>query len=605
MKINTASASGTSLETLQRVFGYQAFRPYQQQIIDDLIAGKDAFVLMPTGGGKSLCFQIPALHRPGVAIVVSPLISLMKDQVDALQANGVAAACYNSALRTDEARQVLSQLHSGQLDLLYVAPERLLSEDFLARLSDLPIALFAIDEAHCVSQWGHDFRPEYVQLGRLRERFPSVPMVALTATAEKQTRLDIIQRLHLHNARRIIAGFDRPNIRYTVIDKAKPYLQLSAFLDSRRQESGIVYCLSRKRVSEVADKLQADGISAAAYHAGLPAEVRKQVQDDFLRDDLQIVVATVAFGMGIDKPNVRFVVHYDLPKNIESYYQETGRAGRDGLPAEVLLLFGYGDIAICRGLIEQGGNPEQKRIEIHKLNAMVAFAESGTCRRRALLGYFGESLEEDCGNCDICLNPPERYNATEDARKALSCVYRVGQRFGVGHVIEVLRGAKIQRIFDLRHEQLSTYGIGREKSQAHWSHLLRQLIHHGYLEQDIANYSVLKLTESARPLLRGEIQLTISKPRIKPERKKRPERKIVGLEYDLELFNLLRARRKQIADRDGVPPYVVFGDASLAEMAATLPTDNEALLQVNGVGQIKLQRYGAEFIDVIVGYMCR
>ncbi|NOQ51689.1 MAG: DNA helicase RecQ [Desulfuromonadaceae bacterium] len=605
MKINTASASGTSLETLQRVFGYQAFRPYQQQIIDDLIAGKDAFVLMPTGGGKSLCFQIPALHRPGVAIVVSPLISLMKDQVDALQANGVAAACYNSALRTDEARQVLSQLHSGQLDLLYVAPERLLSSDFLARLGDLQIALFAIDEAHCVSQWGHDFRPEYVQLGRLREQFPSVPMVALTATAEKQTRLDIIQRLHLHNARRIIAGFDRPNIRYTVIDKAKPYLQLSAFLDSRRQESGIVYCLSRKRVSEVADKLQADGISAAAYHAGLPADVRKQVQDDFLRDDLQIVVATVAFGMGIDKPNVRFVVHYDLPKNIESYYQETGRAGRDGLPAEVLLLFGYGDIAICRGLIEQGGNPEQKRIEIHKLNAMVAFAESGTCRRRALLGYFGESLEEDCGNCDICLNPPERYNATEDARKALSCVYRVGQRFGVGHVIEVLRGAKIQRIFDLRHEQLSTYGIGREKSQAHWSHLLRQLIHHGYLEQDIANYSVLKLTEAARPLLRGEIQLTISKPRIKPERKKRPERKIVGLEYDLELFNLLRARRKQIADRDGVPPYVVFGDASLAEMAATLPTDNEALLQVNGVGQIKLQRYGAEFIDVIVGYMCR
>ncbi len=605
MKINTASASGKSLETLQRVFGYQAFRPYQQQIIDDLIAGKDAFVLMPTGGGKSLCFQIPALHRPGVAIVVSPLISLMKDQVDALQANGVAAACYNSALRTDEARQVLSQLHSGQLDLLYVAPERLLSENFLARLSDLQIALFAIDEAHCVSQWGHDFRPEYVQLGRLRKQFPSVPMVALTATAEKQTRLDIIQRLHLHNARRIIAGFDRPNIRYTVIDKAKPYLQLSAFLDSRRQESGIVYCLSRKRVSEVADKLQADGISAAAYHAGLSADVRKQVQDDFLRDDLQIVVATVAFGMGIDKPNVRFVVHYDLPKIIESYYQETGRAGRDGLPAEVLLLFGYGDIAICRGLIEQGGNPEQKRIEIHKLNAMVAFAESGTCRRRALLGYFGESLEEDCANCDICLNPPERYNATEDARKALSCIYRVGQRFGVGHVIEVLRGAKIQRIFDLRHEQLSTYGIGREKSQAHWSHLLRQLIHHGYLEQDIANYSVLKLTEAARPLLRGEIQLTISKPRIKPERKKRPERKIVGLEYDLELFNLLRARRKQIADRDGVPPYVVFGDASLAEMAATLPTDNEALLQVNGVGQIKLQRYGAEFIDVIVGYMCR
>ncbi len=593
------------LTTLQQVFGYQSFRPFQQEVVADLIAGNDAFVLMPTGGGKSLCFQIPALHRTGVAIVVSPLISLMKDQVDALRVNGVRAACYNSSLAAAEARQVLAQLHAGQLDLLYVAPERLLSDDFLARLSGLQVALFAIDEAHCVSQWGHDFRPEYVQLGRLRELFPQVPLVALTATAEKQTRLDILQRLQLHSARQVVAGFDRPNIRYTVIDKAKPYLQLSAFLDGRKQESGIVYCLSRKRVEEVAAKLQQDGISAAAYHAGLPAEQRRQVQDDFLRDDLQVVIATVAFGMGIDKPNVRFVVHYDLPKNIESYYQETGRAGRDGLPAEALLLFGYGDIAISRGLIEKGGNPEQNRIEIHKLNAMVAFAESGTCRRRALLGYFAETLQEDCGNCDICLNPPERYDATEDARKALSCVYRVGQRFGIGHVIEVLRGSKAQRVLDLRHEQLTTYGIGREQSQDYWSHLLRQLIHHGYLEQDIANYSVLKLTEAARPLLRGETELIITKPRVKPGRKKKPERKIAGLEYDQELFNLLRVLRKQIADRDGVPPYVVFGDASLAEMAASLPTDDEALLQINGVGQTKLQRYGAEFIAEIVGFLCR
>ncbi len=599
------NANSGVLETLQQVFGYQSFRPYQEEVVRDLIAGQDAFVLMPTGGGKSLCYQIPALHRPGVAIVVSPLISLMKDQVDALLANGVRAACYNSSLLAVEARQVLARLHAGELDLLYVAPERLLSDDFLARLNDLQVALFAIDEAHCVSQWGHDFRPEYVQLGRLRQLFPQVPMVALTATAEKQTRLDILQRLQLQDARQVVAGFDRPNIRYTVIDKAKPYLQLSAFLESRQQESGIVYCLSRKRVDEVAEKLQHDGISAAAYHAGLPAEQRRQVQDGFLRDDLQIIVATVAFGMGIDKPNVRFVVHYDLPKNIESYYQETGRAGRDGLPAEALLLFGYGDIAISRGLIEKGGNPEQNRIEIHKLNAMVAYAESGSCRRRALLGYFAETLLKDCGNCDICLNPPERYDVTEDARKALSCVYRVGQRFGIGHVIEVLRGSKAQRVFELRHEQLSTYGIGRDQSQDHWNHLLRQLIHHGYLEQDIANYSVLKLTEAARPLLRGDAELTITRPRVKPGRKKKPERKIAGLEYDQELFNLLRVRRKQIADRDGVPPYVVFGDASLAEMAAILPTDDDALLQINGVGQAKLQRYGAEFIDEIVGFLCR
>jgi len=592
-------------QTLNDVFGYQSFRPYQEEIINGVIQGEDAFVLMPTGGGKSLCFQIPALHRSGVAIVVSPLISLMKDQVDALQANGVRAAYYNSSLATVEVRQVLAQLHAGQLDLLYVAPERLLNADFLEQLRSSEVSLFAIDEAHCVSQWGHDFRPEYTGLGRLRGYFPAVPMIALTATAEKQTRLDILRHLKLQNARQIVASFDRPNIRYTVIDKAKPYLQLSAFLDSRRDESGIVYCLSRKRVDEVAAKLRQDGLSAAAYHAGLSAAERKQTQEDFIRDDLQIVVATVAFGMGIDKPNVRFVVHYDLPKNLESYYQETGRAGRDGLPAEALLLFGYGDIAIGRGLIEKGNNPEQKRIEIHKLNAMVAFAESGTCRRRALLGYFGETLEKDCGNCDICLNPPERYDASEDARKALSCVYRVGQRFGIGHVIEVLRGAKTQRIFDLRHDKLSTYGIGREQNQDHWSHLLRQLIHYGYLEQDIGNYSILKLTEAARPLLRGEVELTITKPRVKPGRKKRAERKIVGLEYDQELFNQLRILRKQIADRDGVPPYVVFGDASLAEMAATLPTDQDAFLQVNGVGQAKLQRYGSQFIEEIIGFMCR
>jgi len=593
-------------QTLQSTFGYSTFRPHQKEVINGLINGEDAFVLMPTGGGKSLCFQIPALHRPGVAIVVSPLISLMKDQVDALCANGVRAACFNSSLTAEESRQVLARLHGDELDLLYVAPERLLSESFLDRLKQLPLALFAIDEAHCISQWGHDFRPEYVQLGQLRDQFPQVPIIALTATAEKQTRQDILQRLDLQQARCVVAGFDRPNIRYTVMDKQKPFLQLQAFLDNRRDEAGIVYCLSRKRVEEVAQKLAQDGVKAAAYHAGMGAEERKRVQDAFLRDDLQVVVATVAFGMGIDKSNVRFVVHYDLPKNIESYYQETGRAGRDGLPAEALLLFGYGDIAISRGLIEKGGNPEQNRIEIHKLNSMVGFAESTSCRRRVLLGYFGERLEGDCGNCDICLNPPDTYDATEEARKALSCVYRVGQRFGIGHVIDVLRGAKTQRLLDLQHDQLSTYGIGRGQSQDQWSHLLRQLVHLGYLEQDIANFSVLRLTESARPLLRGEAELTLSRPRLKPVAAgKRTRKQIVGLDYDEELFGLLRGRRKRIADRAGVPPFVVFGDASLAEMAAILPTDAKTMLEINGVGEHKLEKYGAEFIEEIQAYLCR
>ncbi len=588
---------------LQKIFGYKQFREYQQQIISQVVAGGDAFVLMPTGGGKSICYQIPALLRHGVGVVVSPLISLMKDQVDSLLANGVNAACYNSSLSAPEARQVLAKLHAGELDLLYVAPERLLSDGFLDRLQQIDISLFAIDEAHCVSQWGHDFRPEYIQLGRLHQMFPGVPMMALTATAEKQTRLDILHRLNLTNPLKIVAGFDRPNIRYTLIDKQKPYEQLKQFLVGHTEESGIVYALSRKRVEEIAGKLKADGFQAAAYHAGMDAETRRNVQDDFLRDDVQIVVATVAFGMGIDKPNVRFVVHYDLPKNIESYYQETGRAGRDGLPAEALLLFGYGDIVISRGLIEKGGNPDQTRIELQKLNAMVAFAEAGSCRRQALLGYFGEQLEQPCGNCDICLNPPEVYDGTEHARMALSCVYRVGQRFGIGHVVDVLRGAKTERIYSLKHEQLSTWGIGREQSQDYWNHLLRQLIHLGYLEQDMANYSVLKLTEAARPLLRGELEVSLSRPRVKPERKKKPARKIVGLDYDEQLFQLLRSRRKQIADRDGVPPYVVFGDASLAEMAASLPTSESELLSINGVGQAKLEKYGAAFIAEIVGYM--
>jgi ATP-dependent DNA helicase RecQ len=596
----------TPLQILRDVFGYDGFRPPQAEIVATLLAGDDAFVLMPTGGGKSLCYQIPALLRQGVAIVVSPLISLMKDQVDALVANGVRAAFYNSSLGAPAARTVLARLHAGELDLLYVAPERLLADGFLDRLKALPIALFAIDEAHCVSQWGHDFRPEYVQLGRLRRLFPGVPLVALTATADPQTRDDVIARLGLQSANRFVAGFDRPNIRYVVIEKHKPFAQLSAFLDSQVHNAGIVYALSRKRVEELAGRLAAAGWRAAAYHAGMGDADRERVQEAFLRDDLQIVVATVAFGMGIDKSNVRFVVHYDLPKNIESYYQETGRAGRDGLPAEALLLFGYGDIAISRGLIEKGGNPEQKRIELHKLQAMVGFAEAQNCRRRVLLGYFGERLGDDCGNCDVCLNPPERYDATVDAQKALSCVFRVGQRFGVGHVVDVLRGVRSERVCALGHDRLSTFGIGAERGAEAWSGLIRQLIHHGYLMQDVARYSVLTLTAAARPLLRGEERLELARPRLRVKvQPKKGKARVGDFDYDETLFERLRAVRKRLADAEGVPPFVIFADAALAEMAALLPTDEAGLLAVNGVGRHKLRRFGGEFLDEIMSFVGR
>ncbi|WP_129124727.1 DNA helicase RecQ [Geomonas oryzae] len=585
------------IQILNDIFGYKAFRPRQQEVVETVISGRDAFVLMPTGGGKSLCYQVPALCLPGTALIVSPLISLMKDQVDALRENGIAAACYNSALGEAEARRVLAELHAGELKLLYVAPERLLSDGFIDRIKSLDISLFAIDEAHCVSQWGHDFRPEYAQLGMLREIFPHIPMVALTATADAQTRGDIISRLGLKDAECFFTGFDRPNIRYTVVEKNKPFNQLMGFLASRKDEAGIVYALSRKRVEEVARKLCEAGVKAAAYHAGLPDRERHEVQEAFLRDDYKVVVATVAFGMGIDKSNVRFVVHYDMPKSIESYYQETGRAGRDGLPADALLLFGYGDIAVARGLIGNGNNEEQNRIELHKLNCMVGFAEAQTCRRRVLLGYFGDKLEHDCGNCDICESPPQRFDATEDAQKALSCVYRVGQRFGMGHVIDVLRGSQNQRILELKHDHLSTFGIGKHHAQDVWGSLLRQLIHLGYLEQDLANFSVLKLTEAARPLLRGEVRLELAKPRDTRVVEKKSAAKKPS--YDGALFQELRELRKHIADEQQVPPYVVFPDATLAEMAAQMPKDKWELLKITGVGQHKLARYGDAFLRVI------
>ena len=589
---------------LRQVFGLQDFRPHQEEIIECLFAGGDAFVLMPTGGGKSLCYQLPALCREGMAIVITPLISLMKDQVDALQANGVRAELFNSSLNAAEASSVLEQVHRGALDLLYVAPERMMSPGFIRSLEFLPIALIAIDEAHCVSQWGHNFRPEYAALGQLRKDFPDVPFIALTATADPHTREDIVNVLGLQAAKRFVTSFDRPNIRYTVLEKHRPQTQLLQFLKRQTDSSGIIYALSRKRVEEVACALELEGFSVAHYHAGLPAEQRKQVQEAFIRDELAIVVATVAFGMGIDKPNVRFVVHYDLPRHLEGYYQETGRAGRDGLAAEALLLFGTADAATARYQVNQGNNENQKRIELHKLNAMIGFAESLACRRQVLLGYLGESMDSDCGNCDVCLNPPQRFDATEAARKVLSCVYRVGQSFGIKHVVDVLRGADTESLRKFNHEQLTTYGIGMEHSHAEWMSIVRQLIHRGFLYQDIAAYSVLKLTPQARGLLRNEISLELARPRSKEKLLKKPPPAAIDLKADdLELFETLRDLRMRLAKEQGVPPYVIFGDTSLLEMCRERPMNSEEFLNINGVGEAKLERHGEAFMEVITLFL--
>lgn len=593
-------------EILHRVFGFSEYRAGQEEVIHGLLSGRDQFVLMPTGGGKSLCYQVPALCLEGVAIIVSPLIALMQDQVDALLANGVKAACYNSSLTSDVAIQVLAKLHAGELDLLYVAPERLLSDSFLDRLSSIDISLFAIDEAHCVSQWGHDFRPEYVKLGLLREKFPEVPLIALTATADKPTRQDIIKFLHLENAHCYVGSFNRPNIRYTIVDKHQPMSQLLHFLAQQAGETGIVYCATRKHVDEVSEKLQAEGVKALPYHAGLTGALRTKTQQSFRRDDIQVIVATVAFGMGIDKSNVRYVVHYDIPKNIEGYYQETGRAGRDGLPAEALMLYGSGDSAKVRGLIEMSQNEAQKRVESHKLNAMVGFAESLGCRRRVLLNYFSEQLREDCGNCDNCLNPPETFSAIVAAQKVLSCVFRVNQRFGMMHIIEILRGAESQRIQQLGHDRLSTYGIGKDYSAAEWTSIIRQLIHLGYLEQDITQYSILKLTSMSREILRGECELILAKPRIKiTKQTKKISSKKTRLELDNDedqgLFETLRQLRRKLSAEANVAPFIIFSDASLIEMAKNKPKDEAEFLEINGVGAHKLANYGQQFLQVING----
>ncbi len=585
-------------QVLQETFGYQQFRPGQESIISAVLAGRDCLVVMPTGGGKSLCYQIPALVFSGLTVVVSPLISLMKDQVDQLQANGVAAACLNSTQNREQQLEVIAGCRDGSVRLLYVAPERLMMDSLIDRLSQWNLSLLAVDEAHCISQWGHDFRPEYALLGQLRQRFPQTPFMALTATADDTTRQDIARLLGLDDPLIQISSFDRPNIRYMLMEKFKPLDQLMRYVQEQRGKSGIIYCNSRSKVEDTAARLQSRGISAAAYHAGLESEIRADVQEKFQRDDLQIVVATVAFGMGINKPNVRFVVHFDIPRNIESYYQETGRAGRDGLPAEAMLFYDPADMAWLRRCLEEKPAGPLQEIERHKLNAMGAFAEAQTCRRLVLLNYFGEGRQEPCGNCDICLDPPRKYDGLEDAQKALSCIYRVNQRFGMGYVVEVLRGANSQRIRDMGHDKLKVYGAGREKSQEHWVSVIRQLIHLGMVTQNIARHSALQLTEAARPVLRGEVALMLAVPRV-VALKPRVMQKSYGGNYDRKLFAKLRKLRKAIADEENIPPYVVFNDATLIEMAEQMPLSPGEMLSVNGVGTRKLERFGKPFMTLI------
>ena len=592
-----------ALSLLKSVFGYTAFRDAQAEIIAHVAGGGDALVLMPTGGGKSLCYQIPALMRAGCAVVVSPLIALMQDQVAALAEAGVNAAVLNSSLDARTAAETERDFAAGRLDLVYVAPERLVTPRFLELLRQSKLALFAIDEAHCVSQWGHDFRPEYIQLSLLHEQFPGVPRIALTATADELTRAEIITRLQLEEARVFISSFDRPNIRYTIVDKHSARDQLLRFIaDNHPGEAGIVYCISRKKVDETAEWLSAQGVAALPYHAGLDQQTRARNQERFVNEDGVVIVATIAFGMGIDKPDVRFVAHLDLPKSIEAYYQETGRAGRDGLPADAWMTYGLGDVVQQRRMIaESQADETYKRVSYGKLDALVGLAETAGCRRVRLLGYFGEA-SGPCGNCDTCLNPPRVWNGTEAAQKALSCVYRTGQRFGAGHVIDILRGNATERVQRLRHDELTTWNIGADMSDQQWRAAFRQLIALGFLETDSDAYGALKLTQAARGVLKGEVAVSfreeVERPRKRERRKKLGSATGAHIDSADPLLQALREWRLAIAREHGVPAYVVFHDSTLQAIAAARPRTLEDLRGIPGIGAKKLDRYGEALLSM-------
>jgi ATP-dependent DNA helicase RecQ len=593
--------SRTALEILNTTFGYEAFRPGQEEVIRHLVDGGDSLVLMPTGSGKSLCYQIPAMVREGTGIVVSPLIALMQDQVTALLQSGVRAAFLNSSQERGEAQQVERRLLAGELDLLYVAPERLMTDRMSSLLERIRPALFAIDEAHCVSQWGHDFRPEYLELSMLHERFPDVPRIALTATADAPTRKDIVRRLSLSEGRSFVSGFDRPNIRYRVTAKQSAREQLRRFLETEhRGDAGIVYCLSRRKVDEIAAWLVERGWPAVPYHAGLPKEVRQQNQRRFITDEGVVVVATIAFGMGIDKSNVRFVAHLDLPKSLEAYYQETGRAGRDGLPADAWMTYGFQDVILLKRMMQESTAEEShKRIERQKLESMLGYCEVTGCRRQTLLAYFGDKMESPCGNCDTCLEPVESWDGSEAAQKALSCVYRTGQRFGVNYNIDVLLGKDDERIRRFGHDRLSTFGIGGELDGLQWRSVFRQLVARGLLAVDVEGFGSLLLTPESRAVLRGERSVELRRdPKKKP--RKRPSRPAAELGVDTAspLWEALRSRRKQLAETQGVPPYVIFHDSTLAQMVALRPSDRDEFGMLSGVGQRKLELYAEEFLEV-------
>jgi ATP-dependent DNA helicase RecQ len=590
-------------EILKRQFGYDSFRMNQQAAIEAVLNKKDAVVLMPTGGGKSLCYQIPALLLDGLTVVVSPLIALMKDQVDALRNNGIEAAFLNSTQTGREQTEVFQSIRAGRTKILYVAPERLLQSGdmFIEFLKSINVSLFAVDEAHCISSWGHDFRPEYIQLGKLKRYFPDVPVIALTATADKLVRKDIFERLNVPHARLFVSGFNRPNIFYRVEPKRNSYAQLLDYLEKRRDESGIIYCLSRSSVDSLAADLRDEGFSALAYHAGLDKQTRDRHQELFLKDEVKIIVATIAFGMGIDKSNVRFVVHLDLPKNVESYYQETGRAGRDGLPSEALLFFSWGDINKLKNFAEVENNRQQSEIMLKKLKQMGEFGDLKTCRRKFLLKYFDEDLAADCGHCDNCQKEFEKFDGTIIAQKALSAVARTGQRMGLSYLVDFLRGSQSQKIWD-EHKNLKTYGVGADISRANWLDYFRDLINQGYLAQTGGQFPVITLTEKSMDVLRGSETVELFKVTVREDKTPSAAGEAIQPEYFKDLFNDLKKVRTEFARAENVPPYVVFSDATLVEMAAYLPCDESEMRKISGVGDLKMQKYGADFLEVIRDY---